>query len=230
MLSIGRILTEYDSSATSKQKHESQGPHTVRYGCGHLKFSVPVGITFLACTLHWDQEGSGGSLWNGNGWKISLSDWNIMVHFTSPPDKPLPRAVVRPGLPPVPTNNCNSPHLGSSEDSPASGSGWESQALTSLSQQLWEEVPGEGAEDCPVCFVLGKSGCWRGTRTLPQLLFHLDLSVCWGSQLLKVKERNNAHQAGNNTDNWPNGNNIDKWPNTNQYNPSCRAVVPALSN
>lgn len=74
------------------------------------------------------------------------------------------------------------------------------QGLTSLGLQQQEEGSGEDAEGCPGGFVLGKSGCWGGTRTLPQLLFHFDLSVCWGSQLLEVKERNNAHEAENSTD------------------------------
>lgn len=154
--------------------------------------SVPAGITFLAWALCWDQGGIGGipeMEMDGKspcqaGMTLSISPLLLLTN-------PSPEQSLGQGC-----HQCLSahqrlhfPHPGSSEDPPASGSSWETHSLTSLSLQLWEEASGEDAEDCPVCCVLGKSGCWGGTRTMPLLLLHFDLSVCWGSQLLEVREK-----------------------------------------
>lgn len=177
-----------------KQKHASQGPHSVRDGWGPLKFSVPASMTFLVRVLGGDQEEAGRSPWNGDGWKASLPrlGWQESLSPLLPLVIPYSEQLLPRGC-----HQWLSAHWQFSfhpswqlwrQSCPRLSVGKAGAGLTSPSPQLREEVTGgKDGEDYPVHYVLGRGGCWGETRTLPLLPFHFDLSVCWGTQPLKAK-------------------------------------------
>lgn len=114
--------------------------------------------------------------------------WDNRVPFQSPSrGKPITRAIVTWQLAPVTffTPTIQFPPILAALKAvpPQTPMGKVEAGLTFLSSQL----RAEDGQQYPVHHVLGKGGCWGGPRTVPQMLVHFHLSVCWETWLLKAK-------------------------------------------